>query len=263
VSIVVPIFNERPELLRNSLESLQRQTFAAFECLIIDDSTERQTSALCESFCILDSRFKHIHPPARLGLAASLNLGIQNARGLLIARHDGDDESVSERLELQMRFLTSEPNVDVLGGNMEIVDRDAKVTHLRHYPTRHSQISARMHFTTAIAHPTVMMRRASVVRAGGYRPEFRYSEDLDLWLRLLNAGARFANLDAVLVRYRQPLFTRPNANWRLNLKARIKNFGTSQLLLRIAGIIMIAIFACIPTAVQAQIYRRVVLRSRM
>ena len=91
VSIIVPCMNEDPKILTESLVSIRNQTYKNFECILVDESTYRYISDFCESFCKENAVFIYIHPEKRIGLAASLNLGIKVSSGGLIARFDSDD----------------------------------------------------------------------------------------------------------------------------------------------------------------------------
>jgi glycosyltransferase involved in cell wall biosynthesis len=261
VTFVVPCFNETPEILAESLGSVAAQDCSDFECFVIDDSTNPLSSATCAEFCAADLRFTHIVPPERLGLAASLNLGIAQARGEFIARFDSDDICLPHRLSLQLSAMDHDPNIDVLGGGLEIMDKNGGTIAFRDYPADHSAIAQQFHGTTPIAHPTVLMRRTSVQAAGGYDPEFRFAEDLDLWLRLLNHGARFANVQQTLVRYRQQNTNRNPDHWRYNLRARRKNLARPYLLRRLIGIGVIGVWTHTPVILQKAVFRMLLLRK--
>jgi glycosyltransferase involved in cell wall biosynthesis len=260
-TFVVPCFNEAPDILAQSLGSVAAQDCPDFECLVIDESINPASKKAVAAFCGSDPRFRHIIPPQRIGLAASLNLGIAEARGEYIARFDSDDICLPRRLSLQLAAMEADPLVDVLGGGLEIMDRDGQTLAFRDYPLDHRTITRQFHSTTAVAHPTVLMRRAAVQAVGGYDPEFRFAEDLDLWLRLLNNGARFANLSQTLVRYRQQSTSRNPDHWRYNLKARRKNFAGSFALRRLAGIGMITVWIHTPIIVQKAVFKLLLLRK--
>lgn len=261
VSIVVPSFNELPQIVGASLASVRAQTMEDFECIVVDESTDEHRARACRQFCEADPRFIYVHPSERLGLAGSLNLGLSRARGALVARFDADDLCEPQRLALQAAFLDANPTVDVLGGALEVIGEDGRHQGVRRYPLEHIDIARRMQLTNAIAHPTVMYRRIVVERHGGYDTSFRYSEDLDLWLRWLNVGVRFANLPHVLVRYRQQVTRRNTLHWRYNLRARTRNFGRSFALRRAAGIGCIAVWSALPAAVQEAVFRLLMLRG--
>jgi glycosyltransferase involved in cell wall biosynthesis len=262
VTVVVPSFNEDPHIVRVSLESIRAQTFTNFECIVVDESTEPELAEACRAVCAEDSRFLYIHPDERLGLPNSLNLAIGKARGQLIARFDSDDVCMPERLALQVAYLQSHPEIAMVGGALDIISNVGQLLAQRRYPQTPTAIARGMQLTTTIAHPTVMYRKVAIEQHGGYNPDFRFSEDLDLWLRWMNAGLLFANLPQVLVQYRQDSTTRRSEHWRFNLRARIANFSAQHLVRRIIGIACIAIWVGLPNKLQEQIFKALILRRR-
>lgn len=263
ISIIVPTFNEPRLTLEQSFASLSEQTFQNFECLVIDDSTDPKLAATCQELCNCDSRFRYIHPINRLGLGGSLNFGISNAQAEFIARFDADDICVRDRLELQVSYMTAHPEVGVLGGCLEIIDGCGTFIGFRRYPTNHRAIDRQFQLTTAIAHPTAMIRRSVFETCGGYDEHFPMGEDLELWLRLLRRGVRFANLDAVLVKYRQADAGRPRQHWKYNVVARIKHVSLPALPLRVMGIVALSVWTWLPHRAQARISRLLLLRRTM
>ena len=255
VSLIVPSFNEPEHTLRASLDSLRQQTFADFECIVVDESTRDELASACQRFCLEDARFIYVRPEQRIGLAASLNLGIARARGELIARFDSDDLCVPDRLAQQVAFLDEHSVVSVVGGALEIIGEDERPIALRNYPSEPEDIARGIHLTNTIAHPTVMFRKSLVTTHGGYNSAFRFSEDLELWLRWMNAGVVFANLPNVLVRYRQEQTRRSSRHWRFNLQARLRNFGRRYWWRRLVGIVCVGAWMLVPEAFQEQFFR--------
>ena len=262
VSVVVPSFNEAPQVLRASLESIRTQTFVDFECIVVDESTRLESSEACRAVCEEDPRFIYVHPTKRIGLSKSLNLAISKSRGELIARFDSDDICMPERLEIQVAFLLANPEITAVGGSMDIVNSEGIFIAHRSYPHKSKDIAKAMQITNAIAHPTVMYRKQAIYLYGGYNPRYRYCEDLDLWLRWINAGLLLNNLPQVLVQYRQDNTRRDHLNWRFNLRVRISNFSTQYLIRRIIGIVFIAAWVAVPGKLQEQIYKAILLRRR-
>lgn len=262
VTVVIPSFNEDPHIVRASLESISAQTFTDFECIVVDESTRTELAEACRVVCAEDPRFIYVHPAERLGLPKSLNLAISKARGQLIARFDSDDVCVPERLALQVAYLQAYPDISVVGGAMDIISGEGRFLAHRRYPQSSAAIAKGMQLTTTIAHPTVMYRKEAIERYGAYNPDFRFGEDLDLWLRWMNAGLRFANLPQVLVQYRQDNVRRDQRHWRFNLRARISNFSGQHLVRRVIGIACIATWIAMPKKAQEQIFKALILRRR-
>lgn len=262
VTVVVPSFNEAPDTVRASLKSLRDQTFTDFECIVVDESTRPELAVACRAACAEDKRFIYIQPAERLGLSKSLNLAIDKARGQLIARFDSDDICMLDRLELQVAFLRAHPEISAVGGAMDIISTEGRLIAHRSYPLTPNKIASAMQITNAIAHPTVMFRKEAIDRYGGYNPSCRYCEDLDLWLRWMNAGLFFGNLPQVLVKYRQDNTRRDHLNWRYNLRVRLANFSSLHLIRRIIGIICVATWVAVPGKLQEKIYKAILLRRR-
>lgn len=261
VSVVVPCFNEEPEIVEQSFSSLSLQTFKDFECIVVDESTDPKKAEACRKLCEKDDRFKYIHPEVRLGLAASLNYGFELALGEYIARFDSDDLCDPKRLEKQVDFLDQNREIGIIGSSMRIIDSSGKLMGTRIYPCNHQKIEQQFVYTNAIAHPTVMLRKEIISREQGpYRIDFRFSEDLELWLRLLNKGVRFANLADVLVSYRQDSTYRPAANWEFNARARRMHMSAPYRIQKAMVAGLLSAWASLPKIFQEYIYTRIVFR---
>lgn len=254
VSCIVPCFNEDPVILEESLKSLARQTFENFECIVVDESTKVDTSKECRKICESDSRFLYINPERRLGLAGSLNIGLQRANGEYIARFDSDDICKIDRLSLQVKFFDDHPDIDVLGGAMEIIDSAGRIKGRRDYPLEHMSIEKKFAFTNAMAHPTIMFRKSILEDLRGYDSSFRYSEDLELWLRSINRGFKFANLPNVLISYRQQTSSRVKENWVFNFRARVKNLSSRYFFRKVLGLLLISGWSFFPASLQRPLY---------
>lgn len=261
ISLVVPTFNEKPHILEQSLYSLREQSHSNFECLLVDESTDARSKDYAAAFCEKDRRFRHVVPTERIGLAASLNLGISLARAELIARFDADDICITNRLALQFSVMQENPDIGVLGGALELINDENQILGYRSFPRDHENIMKKMMFVTAFSHPTAMMRASLIKAVGGYDDKFTHAEDLDLWLRMANHGARFANLSETLVRYRQNSVRRSALHWGFNYRARTKNFSRSYLLRRSLGLAAVGVWSCIPPLAQELIFRKLMLRS--
>ena len=261
LSVVIASFNEPPAVLVESLRSVQAQSVTDFECVVIDDSTNPESANSCRAFCEADSRFVYIHQAERLGLSKSLNVGLQVARGRFIARFDADDVNTPDRFQHQLKYLEQHTDVDVVGSNIEIMDEKGITIGFRDYPEHHASIARGMHLTATLANPTTMFRREAYDRMGGYNPEFKFAEDLELWLRWINGGVKFANIQKYLIRYRKQDARRNSTHWRLNLKARTMNFQCDYLPSRVLGILIVAIWIALPAWLQTAIFKRVLLRK--
>ena len=122
-------------------------------------------------------------------------------RAPLVAVLDADDVAWPGRLQAQVDFLSRHPEVDVVGGQIRVVDGGGRVMGRRRYPLDHAEIVGRLPRADPLAHSTVTARTRVVRAAGGY-PPLRVSQDYALWCELARSGARFANLPVPLCDYR-------------------------------------------------------------
>jgi glycosyltransferase involved in cell wall biosynthesis len=199
VSVVMAVHNGCP-FLGESIESILNQSFDDFEFLVIDDGSTDETSQILHKYAIADHRVR-IYTQQNLGHAPSLNRGWRLARGELIARMDADDLAKPERIKRQVEFLKFHPEVVVLGTSFEFINRDGKRRLPMSLPSQDFDIKKTLPYGNCLAHPTIMMRKSTLIEMGGYRSTFLYAEDYDLWLRIAERHA-LANLDDPLLGYR-------------------------------------------------------------
>lgn len=197
VSIVMSAFNAEA-YVREAVTSLLDQSFHDFELIVINDGSEDDTGAILHSF--QDVRIKVVDQPNR-GVGTSLNLGCDMARGEFIARLDADDVACPRRLELQASYLLENEGVGLLGGGIEALNAEGQVAYTVYYPPTDAEIRRALPHRTCFAHSAVMMRKEAFDRAGGYRRQFDFVEDHDLWLRMIEL-TNAANLREIVCRHR-------------------------------------------------------------
>jgi len=111
VSVLLPVFNGE-SLIRGAIDSILAQTFRDFELIVVDDGSTDGTAAVLSEY--RDPRVILLRHERNRGLIAALNTGLAVARGDYVARHDADDLSVPERLQLQSDFLNANEDVSVV-----------------------------------------------------------------------------------------------------------------------------------------------------
>jgi len=192
IAVLLPVYNGG-KFLAEAVDSVLRQTFADFELLAIDDGSTDVTAEILGR--IRDPRLRILRFAENRGLVEALNAGIRETRSELIARMDADDICLPERFARQVAFLDAHPEVGFCGTWMRTFGAFKALTDP---PVSHEGIRASLFFCFALAHPTLMMRRAVQERHGlWYNDEFRYAEDLDLFLRAAEV-TRMANIPEVL-----------------------------------------------------------------
>jgi glycosyltransferase involved in cell wall biosynthesis len=183
VSVVMSVYNDQT-LVSRAIESILNQTFTDFELIIIDDGSSDNSVIEIKKFD--DARIRFFQQP-NLGLAKSLNFGIEVGLGKYIARQDSDDYSMSFRLAKQVDFLEINPEFGLIGCNVTLCDEEGQTIASTNYPTDNSTLQWMLldnRSSNPINHGTAMFHRELAINVGGYREEFKQSQDLDLWLRM-------------------------------------------------------------------------------
>jgi glycosyltransferase involved in cell wall biosynthesis len=114
ISVIIPTFN-RAMLLRETLLSIANQTFAQWECLIVDDGSVDETANVALEFTKNDPRYRFLTRPDSMSKGANTcrNLGLEAASGNYIKWLDSDDLLKGDCLEKQLKQLTSVAHCDV------------------------------------------------------------------------------------------------------------------------------------------------------
>lgn len=188
--------------LDQAINSIRGQSYKDFEFIIVDDGSTDATPTILSAHAAADPRIR-ILPQKNQGVIDSLNRGFAAATGTYIARMDGDDLAKPYRFEKELDFLAENPGIALVGGAIEVVGAEAQVLDTIRLPSEPAQIRRHMReLGCALAHPTVLFRRSILNEVSGFRKAYRYAEDYDFWLRVLEKFD-LANLDEVLLSYRR------------------------------------------------------------
>jgi len=223
VSVFLPCYNAA-DTLDEALDSLTQQTWGDYELVAVDDGSTDATPEILRQRAARDPRL-HIITQPHAGIIAALNAGLKACRGELIARMDADDRSHPQRLEKQAQYLKDHPEVAVLGCQVrgfppeEVRPGFQVYLDWQNKLISDADIRREMFIESPLAHPSVMLRREWLERAGGYQ-EHGWAEDYDLWLRLYLAGACFAKLPEVLLDWRES----PERLTRVDRRYSLENF---------------------------------------
>jgi len=201
LSILLPVYNNRP-YLGEAIASIQQQTVTDFELLVIDDGSTDGSAAIAAAAAQRDPRVRLIRQ-SNSGIVGALNRGLEEARGELIGRMDGDDVAEPERLQRQLAYLAEHPECVIVGTGAWFMDPGGAVVDRVISPASEEEIESRLlqGDGSALIHASVIMRGAAVRAVGGYLREFDKAEDIDLFFRLMTVG-RLANLVEPLMRIR-------------------------------------------------------------
>ena len=201
ISVLMAVHNSM-QFLRDAIESILNQTFTDFEFIIIDDGSTDGSAGLLRKYAVRDSRIRLFFQDNQ-GLTKSLNRGLSLARGEYIARMDGDDISLPNRIKIQLKLMQEDKEVAALGGSPIYIDGKNRTLFQRKMPLEHDEI-CQAHLTGwggFIVHPSAMLNACMLKKVGGYDENFKYAQDYDLWCRL-SRNWKLKNIAEPLIFYR-------------------------------------------------------------
>ena len=197
ISVLLPIYNAEAHL-EEAVKGILNQTYSDFELIAVDDGSTDQSLKILKRF--QDPRLKILMNEKNLGISDSLNKAIAASQGQYLARMDQDDLALPCRFQKQIEFLEQHPEVDILGTWFKLFGNT--IPQVIRHPTTDAAIKAGLIFEPVIGHPTVMMRKQSLMSLGHvYDPTYNRAEDFELWTRAA-CTLRLANLPEVLLHYR-------------------------------------------------------------
>jgi O-antigen biosynthesis protein len=202
-SFVVPVY-DRTQKLRESIRSLLRQTLPDFEIILVCDGSPEPTLEVVDELAASD-KVRVFHYASNSGNACrGRNRGIREARGQFVCFHDSDDIAHHKRLERTAAVIERGDVDGVYGPSKVIMDGTREIDGIVN-----GQVLDPPEFDISYLYRNNMMmtcsvtvRRESLLRFGGFRPQMRYREDHELWLRLAHRGCRWARSPELLCYYR-------------------------------------------------------------
>lgn len=207
VSVLMSVYHkEKPANLKMAVESIINQTYKADEIILVEDGPlSLELDKIIKKLQKKCSYLYTVKLEKNMGLGKALNEGLKYCNNKYIARMDSDDISELNRLELQISYMISHPEIDVLGGNIiEFDDETGKNLSYRNVPRKCEEIKRFLKRRNPMNHVTVMFKKEKVEASGGYL-DCLFFEDYYLWARMLKNNCIFSNLDDVLVKVRAGL----------------------------------------------------------
>ena len=227
ISVIMGVYNQFDEgQLHAAVKSVLNQTETDLEFIIYNDGSTKEVTESINRLKELDDRIVILDAKENNGLAFSLNVCIEKARGKYIARMDADDISYSERFKEQVVFLENHPEYHWCGTNAVLFDENGDWGEriMPEVPTKEDFLK----FSPYI-HPSVMYRRELFLEAGGYKvdEETLRCEDYEIFMRFHNQGYRGYNIQQKLFAYREnrASYSKRKIKYRINeAKIRYRNF---------------------------------------
>lgn len=181
VSVIMSVRNGSGHILK-TIHSILEQKDIDLEFIIVDDGSTDNTIDILSSIAAKDFRIKLLSREGR-GLTVSLIEACEVAKGEFIARQDAYDYSMPERLYTQATSLVVRPNASLCSSHVRFITKE-RASILIQSPTE----SDAKEGLTGIIHGSTMFRKKDYLKVGGYRKEFYYAQDVDLWSRLVEVG---------------------------------------------------------------------------
>lgn len=232
VTVIMGVYNQHNKAeLEAAVRSIQNQTMEEWELIICDDGSDGKAAENLRFYENKDPRIRVLRHEENLGLAATLNICIAQARGKYIARMDADDISRSERLQKQYDFLQEHPEYAFVGCNASLIDENG-VWGSRKMPEKPRKKDFLPY--SPFIHPSVMVRKEAYEACGGYyvSKETWRCEDYELFMRMYAMGLRGYNMQETLFWYREDRLNYERRKFRYRLdeaKIRHRNFKNLEI----------------------------------
>lgn len=198
-SVLLSLYiKERPEFLKECLESLKNQTLPATEIVMVfDGAITPELEAVVNEYTT-KLPMKIIQLPKNVGMGNAFNEGLKNCSYEWIFRMDTDDICLPHRFEKQVNFIKQNPSVVLLGSHIaEFNNNINDIVSYRKIPIGNQAIRKYSLARTPFNHMTVAYKKQIAIDAGGYRSYLL--EDYSLWLRIIAKNYEVGNIDDVLV----------------------------------------------------------------
>lgn len=198
VSVIMAVYNAE-KFLDESIQSVLGQTLKDLELIIINDSSDDSSLEIIKKYKKKDNRIILINLQKNLGRAGARNRGLKIAKGKYIAILDADDVALPQRLEKQYSFLEENDDIFLVGSGAINIDEKGNILNTHKATADPNKIALELPKNNCIYHSSIMYRNNGQYL---YREKFPYSQDYDLYLRILSDGEQIASLEEPLIKYR-------------------------------------------------------------
>ncbi len=191
VSVLIPVYNVET-YVEAAIHSILSQTYNSLEIIIVDDCSTDGTYAICQRLAADDRRIRLFRNDSNRKISFTLNRAYTESVGELIARMDGDDISEPDRIERQVRYLHSHPEIDLVGVSLIGIDSSGNELNRFAHLSDENLLLKSSKYVTPVSHVWVA-KRSVYEQLRGYR-DIPGCEDYDFLLRMLSLGLRFINV---------------------------------------------------------------------
>lgn len=202
ISVVLPTYNGA-RYLRESIESVLRQTVEDWELIVVDDCSTDDSRAIAEAYAAKDARIRVLHNEKNSKLPHSLNVGFHEARGEYLTWTSDDNRYLPQALEKMRDYLDVHPEVSFVSARAFTIDERGERLYTEDLPEGMlPPLDVSSMFLNDSAGACFMYRRDIIQDIGEYDETLFGTEDYDYWLRILEHGKQMAAMPEVLYEYR-------------------------------------------------------------
>jgi glycosyltransferase involved in cell wall biosynthesis len=199
ISLVTPVWNPRPEILKSTIQSVIAQTYDNWELCIADGGSRAIIRDLLNDYAKSDERIHVTSLKKNLGISANTNRAIEAARGEFVGFLDQDDVLAPFALSEIALFLNGQKDSDLIYSDMDRIDADD----VRFDPLFKPEWSPEIMLCANYVVHFCAIRRSILLALGGLRSETDGAQDWDLILRLSERTNRIARIPKLLYHWRQ------------------------------------------------------------
>jgi glycosyltransferase involved in cell wall biosynthesis len=198
VSVIIPTYNNA-SYLEDAIQSVLGQTYPAYEIIVIDDGSTDKTQKVLQPYL---EKIKYFYQDNQ-GVSLARNKGIEIATGEFIAFLDGDDYFLPEKLANQVACFAENPTLGIVNSGWYVVDEEGEILAHQMPWAQLLELDLKAWILWRAVLPSAMMfRRHWLEKIGGFKPGLAYAEDVELVLRLAQAGCQAIWLQEITVNYR-------------------------------------------------------------
>jgi glycosyltransferase involved in cell wall biosynthesis len=200
ISIITPVYNPVPEVLRSTIDSVLAQTYLDWELCIADGGSDiPEIREVLREYARRDSRIRPVLLDQNLGISGNSNAALQSVQGEFIALLDHDDILAPFALFEVAQKLNQDPELDLIYSDFDLLTNDG--AH-RYQPLFKPDWSPEIMFSACyITHLTVI-RTKMISRVGGFDPQVDGAQDWDLFLRVSEQTHKVAHIPKILYHWR-------------------------------------------------------------
>ena len=270
-SVLMSIYyKEKPANLKLALDSVINQTYKPSEIILVEDGPlTQELDLLIDNYRSKYYFIKIIKLKKNQGLGNALNVGLKHCKYEYVARMDTDDISLPNRFEKQFKFIESNPEYDVIGSNIiEFDDSTNEDISVRKVPEIHEEIVRYSKKRNPVNHVSVIFLKSSVLSVDSYQ-DCMYFEDYYLWMRMINRGFKFYNVQENLVRVRAGLsFSSRRGNLKyikniINFENKILKLGLIPVHLYFYNVFVRSVVSLMPNKLRYRLYQKKLRNAKM